>query len=305
MNLSQLYYFAKLSETQHYANAAKELYITQPSLSHAMKSLETELGVPLFEREGRRMKLTPFGRAFAEHVKCGLREIDKGIELAREYNGKLGGSVKIGAVFTVQGDYLPILLRDYHAHYGQAVKFNLFQGFSIALVEGLERGEYDVVFAAKVPNHPGLCFEHVVSHQLVAFVSSSHPLAHLKSASLDDLRDQSIFTYRRGTPIGEGVNDILEEYGIDAAQEYEDEITLGGMVQADPHIVGVATLSIGLESFKDLVVIPLEDIPSDFHHIYLVYKRDVFRSRAVESFIEFTSDYVPPTEAIPSMGTSA
>ena len=50
MNLSQLYYFAKLSEMQHYANAAKELYITQPSLSHAIKSLEAELGAPLFER---------------------------------------------------------------------------------------------------------------------------------------------------------------------------------------------------------------------------------------------------------------
>ena len=77
---------------QHYANAAKELYITQPSLSHAIKSLEAELGAPLFEREGRRMKLTPLGRAFAEHVKRGLREIDKGVALAQEYNGKLSGT---------------------------------------------------------------------------------------------------------------------------------------------------------------------------------------------------------------------
>ena len=130
MNLSQLYYFAKLSEMQHYANAAKELYITQPSLSHAIKSLEAELGAPLFEREGRRMKLTPLGRAFAEHVKRGVREIDKGVALAQEYNGKLSGTVNIGAIYTVQGDYLPMLLRDYHAQYGQTVKFNLFQGFS-------------------------------------------------------------------------------------------------------------------------------------------------------------------------------
>lgn len=150
MNLSQLYYFAKLSEMQHYANAAKELYITQPSLSHAIKSLEAELGAPLFEREGRRMKLTPLGRAFAEHVKRGLREIDKGVALAQEYNGKLSGTVNIGAIYTVQGDYLPMLFRDYHAQYGQTVKFNLFQGFSTPLVEALERDEYDVAFTAKV-----------------------------------------------------------------------------------------------------------------------------------------------------------
>ena len=305
MNLSQLYYFAKLSDVQHYANAAKELYITQPSLSHAIKSLESELGVPLFEREGRRMKLTPFGRAFAEHVKRGLREIDKGVELAQEFNGKLGGAINIGAIFTVQGDYLPMLLRDYHAQYGRTVKFNLFQGFSPALVEALERDEYDVVFAAKVPNKSDLCFEHVVSHELVAFVAPSNPLAHLSSVSLDDLRGHLVYTYRRGTPIGEGVNDVLEEYDVAAVQEYEDEITLGGMVQADPHAVGIATLSIGLKSFRDLVIIPLEDIPKDFHRIYLVYKRDAFRSRAVESFIEFTSDYVPSKTAIPSTGTSS
>ncbi len=299
MNLSQLYYFSKLAEVQHYANAAKELYITQPSLSHAIKSLESELGVPLFEREGRRMKLTPFGRAFVEYVNRGLREIDKGVELAQEYNGKLGGAVKIGAVYTVQGDYLPMLIRDYRSQYGSNVKFNLFQGFSEPLVEALERDEYDVVFAAKVANKPNLCFEHVVSHQLVAFVSKSNELASRVSLSLAELRGRLVYTYRRGTPIGENVNDALEEYGVSAVQDYQDEITLGGMVQADPSSVGLATLSIGLESFKGVQIIPLEDIPHDFHRIYMVYKRNAFCSRAVESFIEFTSDYVPPKEAIP------
>ncbi len=304
MNLSQLYYFSKLAEVQHYANAAKELYITQPSLSHAIKSLEAELGVPLFERDGRRMKLTSFGREFAACIKRGLREIDKGVSLAQEYNGKLAGEVNIGAIFTVQGDYLPMLLRDYRIQYGSTVKFNLFQGFSLLLVEALERDEYDIVFAAKVQGKPDLCFEHVVSHELVAFVAKANPLAKRDSVSLDDLRGRTIYTYRRGTPIGEGVNDALEEYDLPAVQEYQDEITLGGMVQADPHSVGLATLSIGLKSFKDLAIIPLEDIPKDFHRIYMVYKRDAFRSRAVESFIEFASDYVPPTNAIPNTATS-
>ena len=196
-----------------------------------------------------------------------------------------------------------MLLRDYHAQYGQTVKFNLFQGFSTPLVEALERDEYDVAFTAKVPNKPDLCFEHVVSHQLVAFVAPSNHIAHLKSVSLGDLRGRLVYTYRRGTPIGENVNDALEEFGVSAVQEYEDEISLGGMVQADPRAVGLATLSIGLKSFSDIVIIPIEDIPQDYHRIYMVYKRDAFRSRAVESFIEFTSDYVPPKGAIPSTGT--
>ena len=83
------------------------------------------------------------------------------------------------------------------------------------------------------------------------------------------------------------------------------EITLGGMVQADPLAVGLATLSIGLKSFSGLSIIPIEDLPRDFHRIYMVYKRDAFRTRSVESFIEFASDYVPPRGAIPSTATSA
>ncbi|MEF9877662.1 MAG: LysR family transcriptional regulator, partial [Gordonibacter sp.] len=72
MNLSQLYYFKKLAELQHYTRAAKELFITQPTLSDAMSSLEKELGVPLFRRDGRNVKLTPCGAEFNEYVRSSL-----------------------------------------------------------------------------------------------------------------------------------------------------------------------------------------------------------------------------------------
>lgn len=84
MNLSQLYYFRKLSELQHYTKAAKELYITQPALSDAIRSLEKELGVPLFQREGRNVKLTRYGKEFSAYVHDALRELDKGIAIMHE-----------------------------------------------------------------------------------------------------------------------------------------------------------------------------------------------------------------------------
>ena len=199
MNLSQLYYFSKLSELEHFSKAAKELYITQPSLSHAIKSLETELGVQLFEREGRRMRLTPFGKEFATYVKRGLREIDKGVELAQEFNGKLGGTVNVGAVLTVQGDYLPPLFRDFSENYGQEVKLNMFQGFSAPLVEGLENDKYDVVFAAAGERKPNLCYEHVLSHELVVVVNKDNPLAQRSSIGIPELSGYDVHTYRLGT----------------------------------------------------------------------------------------------------------
>lgn len=65
MNLKQLYYFKRLSETEHYTEAASSLCITQPSLSHAISELEKELGVALFARQGRNVKITQNGKRFA------------------------------------------------------------------------------------------------------------------------------------------------------------------------------------------------------------------------------------------------
>lgn len=300
MNLSQLYYFSKLSELEHFSKAAKELYITQPSLSHAIKSLETELGVQLFEREGRRMRLTPFGKEFAIYVKRGLREIDKGVELAQEFNGKLGGTVNVGAVLTVQGDYLPPLFHDFSENYGQEVKLNMFQGFSIPLVEGLENDKYDVVFAAAGERKPNLCYEHVLSHELVAVVNKNNPLAQRDSIGIPELSGYNVHTYRLGTPIGEEVNDLLTEYNLSAKHDCEDEVSLGGIISAMPNDIALATLTISLKAFDHLRFLRIEEVPQDFHPIYLIYKRDAYRSCAAERFIQFSQDWVAPKDAIPS-----
>lgn len=300
MNLSQLYYFSKLSELEHFSKAAKELYITQPSLSHAIKSLETELGVRLFEREGRRMRLTPFGKEFAVYVKRGLREIDKGAELAQEFNGKLGGTVNVGAVLTVEGDYLPPLFHDFSENYGQEVKLNMFQGFSIPLVEGLENDKYDVVFAAAGERKPNLCYEHVLSHELVAVVNKNNPLAQRDSIGIPELSGYNVHTYRLGTPIGEEVNDLLAEYNLSAKHDCEDEVSLGGIISAMPNDIALATLTISLKVFDHLRFLRIEEVPQDFHPIYMIYKRDAYRSCAAERFIQFSQDWVAPKDAIPS-----
>lgn len=302
MNYSHLQYFLKLSETQHYGRAAEDLFITQPSLTHAIKSLEKELGVPLFEKDGRRVKLTKFGKQFAEYTRKGVREIEKGVDLAREYGDGLSGELNIGAIFTVQGDYLPALLKDYKEIYGDGVKFHLFQGFSLSLLDALERGEFDAVFCARDLQREKVSYDMVVSHELVACVAKDHPFAARASIELADLKEFPVYTYRRGTPIGEEVNDILTAASISASQEYEDEISIGGFIQSSGDACGLCTLSIGLKSFGDLVILPIRDVPKDFHRIYLAYNREGFKSRALETFLEFTASYEPPAEAIPSTG---
>lgn len=298
MNLSQLYYFRKLSELQHYTKAAKELYITQPALSDAIRSLEKELGVPLFQKEGRNVKLTRYGREFSVYVHDALRELDKGIEVMHEYVGKLSGTLSIGGLYTITGDYLPALFRAYHDKFGDAVKMEVSHGFSLRLIEGLKEDKYDVVFAAKKAGEPQLCFDPVVSHQLVVGVRKGSPLSSHKVVSLEDLKGYSVYTYRAGTPIGDEVDKVLSAYGIPAYQEYDDEITMGGMLStARMDECALLTYTIGLKPFTehiDVIAIDESEVPLDFHHVYMVYKKEEFKNRALESFIEFAASFVPP-----------
>lgn len=289
MNLSQLYYFRKLAELEHFTQAAQELYITQPALSNSMAHLEKELGIPLFERDGRAVKLTRYGKEFHRYACDALNSLEKGIALAHEHAGSPQGSIDIGTVYTIQGDYLPALLHAYRDQYGHNIRFNVFQGLSLPLIEDLENDRYEVVFSAYVPNKPHLSFVPVLSQQLVALVHRSHKLAWRDELSLDDLHDAaSIVTYPPETPIGSEVNDLLKAHGIKATDiSCNDEITLGSVVDSMPESVGISLKTIGLAPFRALITKRLKEVPVDFHPVYLVYKTNAYKTRAVENFIEF------------------
>ena len=101
MNLDHLRYFVKLAEVRHYTRAAEQLCISQPSLSHAINQLESELGVPLFERTGRNTTLTRFGEEFLECAQRSLGALDVGIDsLQRSAKGE--GIVRLGFLRTLE-----------------------------------------------------------------------------------------------------------------------------------------------------------------------------------------------------------
>ena len=108
MNLNQLQYFLTLSKLEHYTQAAKELKITQPSLSHAIAQLEAELGVLLFERKNRSSTLTKEGMQFLSYVEKSLEILDNGIEtMAHISRGE--GCIELGFLRTLGLSLIPEL----------------------------------------------------------------------------------------------------------------------------------------------------------------------------------------------------
>lgn len=295
MNLSQLYYFKKLAELQHYAKAAKELYITQPSLSNAISSLENELGVSLFQRTGRNIHLTKYGSEFLDYVTNGLEQIDKGIATMKNYAGSGdGGKVDLGCIITVQTDYVPKLIRDYKDSVDSSVSFTVREDTSAPLLEDLKHGVYDVAFCAHGDEDPEVSYVPVLSQKVVIVMSADCPLTSKEFLVPEDLVDQHLITYRETIPLGKSVKRMLDGMKVKNADcDYLDESILAGFA-----VNGVeAALMLDtffLRSVENAEVRPLynnaEERKSYYHRIYLAYSTKNYRPYCVDRFIQYVAD---------------
>jgi len=284
MNLSQLYYFRKLAQLQHYTKAAKELYITQPSLSDSISSLEQELGLSLFQKEGRNVKLTKYGKEFYEYVDAALNELDKGIAVAKSKSGLLGGVIDLGCIPTILGDYVPSVLTRYREIYPK-VSFNIYQGHTLRLLDELKKGTYDVAFCSKTEDTE-LEFIPILAQRLILVVRADHPLAQKESVMLEELSDYSLTTYRETIPIGKIVRTVLRNKGVEASFSYDDEISIGGVVMATNQ-AAIAADTPYLSQFGYIKKIIISDIPEDTRLVYMVYSKKNYMTKATEDFMEF------------------
>ena len=285
MNLQQLYYFRKLAEVQHYTKAAKALYITQPSLSDSIASLEHELSVSLFQKKGRGVQLTKYGQEFYEYVNQALGILEHGIAAVREKSDSVTGTIDIGCIPTLLGDFLPNALDLYHEKCPQ-VSFNIFHEKSIPVAEGVSAGTYDIGLCSMVENKDDLVFVPITYQELVVIVRNDHPLAVHDSIELTALKGYMLSTYRDTIPIGKTISKILKEKGMEAVYSYDDEISIAGRINHSSKTAIVADTPF-LKQFDNLKKIHLTDVPKDTRMLYLVYSKKNFITAAVEAFANF------------------
>lgn len=285
MNLQQLYYFRKLAEVQHYTEAAKALYITQPSLSDSIASLEHELSVSLFQKKGRGVQLTKYGQEFYEYVNQALGILEHGIAAVREKSDSVTGTIDIGCIPTLLGDFLPNALDLYHEKCPQ-VSFNIFHEKSIPVAEGVSAGTYDIGLCSMVENKDDLVFVPITYQELVVIVRNDHPLAVHDSIELTALKGYMLSTYRDTIPIGKTIRKILKEKGMEAVYSYDDEISIAGRINHSSKTAIVADTPF-LKQFDNLKKIHLTDVPKDSRMLYLVYSKKNFITAAVEAFANF------------------
>lgn len=292
MNLSQLYYFRKLAELQHYARAAQELHITQPSLSNAMSSLEAELGVALFQKVGRNSRLTKYGREFLTYVNDGLDVIDRGVAVMKSYAGSDdGGKIDLGCIITVQTDYVPRLLRDYRTFAACNVTMNVREDTSSVLAESLASGSCDVAIGARGDDRPGFEYIPVVAQRVIVAMDAASPLAVKEFLVPEDLVDVQPITYADSIPLGRAMKAMLASHGLTQVTcSYLDESILAGFA-ANGVEVAIMVDTFFLRSVEGVVVRPLynnaRERRSFYHRVYLAYNRLSYHIYRVDHFIDY------------------
>lgn len=159
MNLNQLHYFVTLAHIEHYTRAAEMLSITQPSLSHAISMLEQELETNLFEKRGRNVVLTKYGKVFLEYVEEALKILDSGVKKTRALTSDTGGVIDLAYIFTLGSVFVPQLVGGFlKEHEDWDVNFRFSVGNTTEIIQGLKEEKYDIAFCSRKEKESGIDF---------------------------------------------------------------------------------------------------------------------------------------------------
>ena len=199
MTLQELRYFCVTAEVLHYTRASRLLYISQPSLSYALNKLEQELGVPLFEKNGKKVSLTKFGEEFLPYAKRALAELSEGTERLREMKVPAAGGISIGYIYSVSFAALPEFINNFYTHQGsEQVSFRFRQGMAGELIEQLLNGTLDLLIAGK-PDIASIDYLPIARQELFLIVPATHRLADAESVQLSDIAGENFISINHET----------------------------------------------------------------------------------------------------------
>jgi LysR family hydrogen peroxide-inducible transcriptional activator len=197
MTLTELRYIVTLAQECHFGRAAEKCFVSQPTLSVAVKKLEGELNVALLERRKSAVSPTPLGGKIIQQAQKILAETRILKELAETGKDQLSSPLKIGAIFTI-GPYLfPHLVPQIHQ---QAPQMSLFieESYTSVLRRQLSEGELDAIIVALPFNEPDVITRSLYDEPFVVVMRKDHELAKLEYIQADMLPDQKLLLLGEG-----------------------------------------------------------------------------------------------------------
>jgi len=261
MELRQLRYFLAAAELDHVSRAAARSHVSQSTLSHGIRQLEEELGVALFDRIGRGVRLTKAGRTFSAHAARALREVDGGVSALKSLQSLEGGVLEVGVIPTFLTTLVPQAVADFSRDHPK-VAVRILELRAGEVEDELSAGRLDLGVAFHPAQKAGLEAEPLFEERLDLAVASGHDLSGRRRVGPADLQGRAIallstrFATRRLIDAALARHDVephvvVEMESVDALLE---TVARGGLPTIAPDraiasTAGVRGVRIGLPGF--------------------------------------------------------
>lgn len=198
MELRHLRYFVAVAEEQNVTRAAARLRVSQPPLTRQIHDLEAELGVALFTRSGKRIRLTEAGRVFLEEVRASLQRVEEAVQAVRAVAAGADGELHLGYAPTPTLEILPRILKALHQHL-PGVRVILHDHSSPEMLAGLREDRLHAALMMQPSNQAarGIQFEPLKSYAVGVAVTPAHPFARRRRVTVEQVCSEPIIVYCR------------------------------------------------------------------------------------------------------------
>ncbi len=285
MNLQQLYYFKAIAELEHYTKASEALNVNQSSLSHAMQSLEHELNVKLFTRNGRNVVLSQYGKMFLPHVTQALDTLEDGVTELRNAVDPETGIVTL-ACFPSLAQFVPDIIVRYVSETNRVdVRLQTNQEATyFALREQLLEGKVDLVFATEIDD-PRIGSSLVGEQSFVLLVPTDHRFAQRESVSMEELDGENYIAYSKDSQLRLQSDQMFRKLGIKPRIKAEtaQDIMIHGLVAAG-HGIAITPWPLGCAPYN-VRLVRIQD--TNKRKLYLLWNKEAYMPPAAAQFRDF------------------
>jgi DNA-binding transcriptional LysR family regulator len=263
MEMRQLKYFASVAEYLNFTEAARHLYVAQSAVSQQIAALEKELGVSLFQRNKRSVKLTNAGQVLLKETQFLLSRMNEAVEKARQADAGLIGTLRIGFLGYTERIFLPPLIRRFRKLYPQ-IELKLDKYHHGELIEMLSNEELDIGFTLAFGIEPvsSLDFQTIFQENIAVVMHEDHPMASLKTVDLAALASEPfVVLNRRESPQGyQQTLQICSNHGFTPKIEHEPRLMQTLLMLVDAGLgISILPLSAQLQASDTLRFISLKE----------------------------------------------
>jgi DNA-binding transcriptional LysR family regulator len=287
VELGQLEAFLQVAAHRSFSRAAEVLFLTQPSVTARIQSLERELGEELFERSGRSVRLTDAGTTFYEYAQRALKTVQEGRDALEALRKTEVGTLRLGSAPTISAYVLPKILKTFRARY-PTVDVSVRNGRSDQVLEMVLNDEVQVGLVRSLV-HPEIETVHLYDDEVVLVTDTTHPFARDRSAGIEDVARQSLIFFDRGSSYYGLIHGFFRDAGVvprhamelDSLEATKMMVEEGLGIAILPRVSVERELKLGL-----LVEVEIVGVPRIKRQIAMIYRRNRRHARTVGAFIE-------------------